>query len=271
MLKERVLRPLLTFLRRVFFNFNFNIVKIYFQKSEFDNFLQRIYPVTTEHELIRIGPDMDSGYLIPNDLEGISVCFSPVVDVKSTFELRLFDTYNIKSYLCDYSVDAPPITSQGFSFLKKYLNSYENEVNITLENWVDSVGEDSDLLLQMDIEGGEYDVITLTDSDFFKKFRIMVIEFHDLDQLFTSSGFRSISSVFDKLLKNFMIVHVHPNNRVKEFKYKSYTIPPLIEFTFLRKDRIKEYQHTQKFPHPLDMDNVKKMKPMELPKIFYKG
>jgi len=123
----------------------------------------------------------------------------------------------------------------------------------------------------MDIEGGEYDVITLTDKDFFKKFRIMVIEFHDLDLLFTAAGFRSITSVFDKLLENFMIVHIHPNNIRKVFKYNSYEIPPMMEFTFLRKDRIKEYEHTPVFPHLLDTDNVKGIKTLALPKIFYKS
>ena len=46
-------------------------------------------PVQTRFPLIRIGSAHDGGYLIPNDLGGISACFSPGVEVNSSFELDL--------------------------------------------------------------------------------------------------------------------------------------------------------------------------------------
>ena len=41
----------------------------------------------------------------------------------------------------------------------------------------------------MDIEGSEYPVILDTPSDTLNKFRIMIIEFHDLDLIFNSQFF----------------------------------------------------------------------------------
>jgi hypothetical protein len=41
--------------------------------------LERLYPVEGGHPLIRVGPDGDGGYLLPDDLSGIVACFSPGV------------------------------------------------------------------------------------------------------------------------------------------------------------------------------------------------
>ena len=43
-------------------------------------------------------------------------------------------------------------------------------------------------------------------------FRIMVIEIHDLSNIFAYFGLREISSVFRRALKTHNIVHIHPNN-----------------------------------------------------------
>ena len=43
------------------------------------DFLASLRPITTNHELIRIGGDSDDGYLIPHDLEHVEFCFSPGV------------------------------------------------------------------------------------------------------------------------------------------------------------------------------------------------
>ena len=37
--------------------------------------LARLYPLATEHSLIRLGCNGDGGYRIPNDLDRIAACF----------------------------------------------------------------------------------------------------------------------------------------------------------------------------------------------------
>jgi hypothetical protein len=49
------------------------------KQENLENFFAQINPVITEHELMRLGADHDGGYLIPNDLDGITACFSPGV------------------------------------------------------------------------------------------------------------------------------------------------------------------------------------------------
>jgi hypothetical protein len=55
-------------------------------QAEVREFIAKLHPLTTEHPLIRMG-EGDGGYLIPDDLNGITACFSPGVDNRATFEL----------------------------------------------------------------------------------------------------------------------------------------------------------------------------------------
>ena len=162
------------------------------------NFLKQNRPITTEHDLIRIGGSDDGGYLIPNDLIGIKYCFSPGVDITSDFEYHLYKKYNIHSYLSDFSVDKPGINCEGFKFQKKYLNSKTDSINDTLTDWIRKEKNDNDMILQMDIEGFEYDVLIETPQDILKKFRIILVEFHNLKQIFSQFGLKMIKSIFDK-------------------------------------------------------------------------
>ena len=170
-------------------------------KKQLLEFLDSVKPVRTNHDLIRIGGETDGGYLIPNDIEDINTCFSPGVSEIADFENDLTKR-GIKCFLADYSVDAPPIENALFDFEKKYLGSKNNEIFITLESWIESKAPTKcDLILQMDIEGFEYPVIFDTSSEILNRFRILVIEFHNLDRLFNPIGFEFINLTFAKILK----------------------------------------------------------------------
>jgi hypothetical protein len=221
--------------------------------KDLERFVEKFRPKSVGNKLIRIGGKGDGAYLLPDDLSGISACFSPGVDVSSTFEEELAEKYDIKSYMADFSVDKPPIENKRFHFEKKFLGNKNDEKFIRLEDWVkDNINDNSDLILQMDIEGAEYEVIIDTPSDIFKKFRIMAIEFHCLDMIFNNNSFKMVEAVFDKLCNDFTVVHIHPNNSRPIINKNSINIPELLEFTFLRNDRVELNDKKLSFPHALD-------------------
>lgn len=234
------------------------------------NFISSLKPITTNHNLVRIGGEGDGGYLVPEDLSNINCCFSPGVCGVANFELE-FANRGIKCFLADYSVETPPIQNKLFDFEKKYLGQVEDSIHITLENWVRrKAPNQNDLVLQMDIEGAEYEVIFDTSSETLRKFRILVIEFHRLEAIIVKHGFDLINFTFRKLLKDFEIVHIHPNNAGKITAYKTLEIPQTMEFTFLRKDRISSRQPTLAFPHKLDRPSDPNKADYPLPKCWYK-
>ena len=70
-------------------------------------------------------------------------------------------------------------------FQEKWLNGFNDKNSMTLSSWIYNANlvNSNNLLLQMDIEGAEYESIIATSESTLKKFRIIVIEFHNLDYL----------------------------------------------------------------------------------------
>lgn len=237
------------------------------------NLIESLYPYKIQTDLIRLGPNGDGGYLVPNDLDGLEACFSPGVATVSEFEMACLK-YGMKVYMADKSVEKPNLNvpEDKYDFIKKFVGCTNNDDFITMDDWVNSKchSEKSELLLQMDIEGGEYySLINMSDA-LMKRFRIIVIEFHNLHKLWNPIYFNLNKVVFDKILQTHICVHIHPNNIGGIVSKLGVDIPRLAEFTFIRKDRVTEKSFVHNFPHKLDYDNTNK-KTLPLPKNWYKS
>ncbi len=233
--------------------------------------MEEVRPVTTNHKLVRIGGNADGGYLAPDDLEGIEACFSPGVAQTADFESQMA-ARGIRCFMADFSVDGPPVQNPLFHFEKKFLGSSNDEKFMTLGNWVDRCAPDSnDLILQMDIEGAECGVFLESETALLGRFRIMIVEFHYMQDLWEVRGYDLLRLTFLKLLKQFEIVHIHPNNKAGLQSQHGLAIPPLLEFTFLRKDRVATSVPTTAFPHPLDRQNVPSKRDFALPQCWYQA
>jgi hypothetical protein len=220
-----------------------------------EDFIRRMRPFRTSHDLIRLGPDRDGGYLVPDDLEGISALFSPGVEAKSEFERECADQ-GMKVFMADKSVDSPAISHELFHFTKKHLGAYTDTETMTLDGWFEGAGSPTgDLMLQMDIEGAEYEVLLSISEALLGRFRIVVIEMHNLHWLWSKPYFDLASKAIDKVLKSHLCVHIHPNNWNGIHRYRGLEIPRVAEFTFLRRDGVVDTQPARQFPHPLDRPN----------------
>jgi hypothetical protein len=219
--------------------------------------IRRVQPRQTEHALIRVGPANDGGYLIPDDLDGIRSCFSPGVNNQIEFDLALARR-GIRVHMADASVSAPDGMASNMTFEPMFLGAEDHGSVMTMESWVQKVQEegDHDLMLQMDIEGCEYEVIASMSSALMSRFRIMAIEFHLLDNLWNPGFFRLVAPLFRKLATHHQCVHIHPNNCQGVVDRGGIQIPRIMEMTFLRKDRIQQdLGPSTQFPHPLDADS----------------
>jgi Methyltransferase FkbM domain len=217
----------------------------------------RLHPVITGHPLIRMGARGDGGYLVPDDLDGIAACFSPGVDDRASFEGSMIER-GIPCFLADASVENAPIKSDMVHFMRKYLGVVDNDATITLDHWVAACcpGQ-ADLILQMDIEGAEWQVLLNVSRETLRRFRIIAIELHDLERLMDKHAFAIIAAAFERLLQDFHfhIVHNHPNNYGRSVRCGSFVIPLVQEMTLLRKDRAEPIGFARGFPHPLDEKN----------------
>lgn len=215
--------------------------------------IRAMRPVATDKPLVRIGGAADGAYLIPDDFEGIAALFSPGIAEVSQFESEMAG-YGMRCYLADASVPGPAEKNPAFTFDKKFLGLRSEGDYITLEDWVNRYERgDHDLMLQMDIEGAEWTVLSSISDRLLSRFRIMVVEFHSLSLLYDDYSEQIVVDVLQRLLRTHHVVHNHPNNAMWMNYRADVDIPEVIEVSFLRKDRSETLGPVTQYPHPLDI------------------
>ena len=224
-----------------------------------DDFFNQLRPINNGHQLLRIGSNSDSGYLVPNDFEGISHCFSAGCDKNWTFELDLQKRFGIHSHIIDSEDKRPKDLAPEHTYTPKWLGSNTFKNAITLQDWIsaNSSDGDGDYILQMDIEGSEWLTLLKLNNKFFSKFRILIIEFHGTRQLVNRKHFEeTFRPIINQLIKYFDPVHIHGNNCCGLFTFEKFSFPEVFEVTFHRKDRSKQYNGFATLPNGLDFKNV---------------
>lgn len=234
--------------------------------------------------LRRIGGTGDGAYLVPDDLHGIRVCYSPGVADRKHFEDQLLAQFGIDSQLCDRSANPDllqtPLMQGRQHFRSKWLDINGADDSITLWEWVDETCPDpgDDLILQMDIEGAEYRNLLATPAATLSRFRIIVIELHALERMADADVLAEVMKpLAERLTAQFTCVHVHPNNCCGDVELSGtdIRIPRVLELTFLRNDRFGAAGmgpvHAPLLPHPEDIVGNLRTKPPLFLDDFWRG
>ena len=224
--------------------------------------IREVWSFLTEQEqtfsLVRIGGSRDGGYFCPPDLSQISYVFSPGYGGVKNFEDELARKGK-RTFICDSSYaqvsDLLPLqefeqfTLSGFTSLKSG--------RMSLPDWVDSkVGlETTNMLLQLDIEGAEWEVLNETNSDFLNRFDVVLIEFHDLDRLVSDKDFLSNAEMlFSKLKSNFLNVYCRANNCGGTFTFLGRKLPKVVEITLINRFYSYKFKRQEQALNIVDED-----------------
>ena len=225
-------------------------------RNEIENFFLLFRPYENGVELIRIGGTHDGGYLVPNDMSEITHCLSPGVGSSWDFETELAERFNISSWMIDDTV-TPPQNLNSLLHFNSVRVGLEDEPGraITLDGWVSKIGvkNSQEFLLQMDIESHEWLALLSTSRETLKRFRILVVEFHSLPLSRIPYILERIYlPTMRKILLDFDVVHVHPNNSVGTFSHFGTPYPDTLEVTFHRKDRARQILISKSSMNQLD-------------------
>ena len=238
-------------------------------REQLDEFFDLLHAYDPGLPTIRLGGDGDGGYLLPDDLDGLAACISPGVSTVADFELAMAER-GVPSFMADASVESAPAEHPLFDFEPTFVGTQDAPGWTTLESWMRRKAPDTgDLLLQMDIEGSEWPVLTSVDRDTLMRFRIIVLELHDMHKIFLRSGLDEIGHVLQRLLEDFEMVHIHANNNLQPVRGHGYEVPPVLEVTLLRKDRVRSRKPVASLPHPLDVPNNAHVREIVLGRYWY--
>ena len=227
-------------------------------------------PMETKVPLIRIGSKSDGGYLLPQDFDDVTTCFSAGCDLTWHFEKQLDTEFNVRSVILDSIDKRPTDLGPKQTYVPFWLGNTNNEKFITFDKWMsDNLDEnDDDLILQMDIEGAEYEAIIGLEFEKLKRFRIIVLELHNLANFKNQRLFDEYyRPTLSKLTDAYDIAHAHANNCCGNWKSGDIKFPKVLELTLLRKDRNGVSENFAVTPHALDVDCVpsKLSLPLEWP------
>jgi len=237
-------------------------------RQDISRLLKKLLPYKIDYDLIRLGEDNDGGYLIPNDLSGITKNYTAGIGSLTKFERDLEEKYSIKSNMIDFNEIDKNILPNESSFLRKKLSLISNTDELSMNDWLDD--ELKEIILKMDIEGDEYLNLASISEKNLNKIRILVIEIHGLRNLRNSFFFKTFEKILLKLSNIFYVCHLHVNNSSKVKDIGGYKIPDMLEITLIRKDRVKNFagEYVQ-LPHKLDQKTVLNKDEIYLDKNWY--
>ena len=238
------------------------------ERAEIETLMSRFSPWESGLPLVRVGGDLDGGYLLPDDFDGIQALYSPGVDETDGFDLEIASR-GIECFLADGTVEEPRNLAPNMHFEKMMIGNGPAETFMSFESWVNRTSPSGDLLLQMDIEGFEYSVLPATPRALLDRFRIIAIELHEIDRMLLGSRRSELASFMDLLCENHVICHLHPNTVTPPVTILGRQIPPVLELTLIRKDRIKAKPLSPApYPHPLDAPNSHDLPVRDFPKFW---
>jgi len=112
---------------------------------------------------------------------------------------------------------------------------------------------DRSLLMKMDIEGGEWTILSTADIHLLRKFRQLVVEFHSIGD---ESQHQQYLEAMRRLAgAGFTVAHLHGNNFAGEFVKGTDHIPDVLEVTFVSGQDHKQHCRSDEVVLPQDSSN----------------
>ena len=225
--------------------------------------------------LERFGGSSDGGYFCPANIANIKYIFSPGYGGTKSFEDHM-SLLGKQVYMCDPNFEAVENlrVNQEFESIGISASKSQEGNFITLDNWINKkVGmEANNLLLQMDIEGEEWEIFASNESEFLNRFEIMIVEFHGLERILYDYQFARLAEAsLSKLSLTFTNVFCKANNAGGWVYFKGKKFPKVIECTFVRKNSslLAIIANSDKQNSKLDYRNNINLPPLAIPKLRF--
>jgi len=212
---------------------------------------------------IRLGNNRDGGYVIADKLDYDCLIGCGIGnDIK--FEKNFKDTFKTaNNYVYDAAI-ANPLSIKYLNEFNYVNKNVSNHNSSTTSNLHELISKYDNIFLKMDVGSSEYDWINSVNHDQLKKFKQIVIEFHD------AFKFEERWHCLKKINKTHRLIHIHNNNCCRGLEkscvyINGVAVPRVFEATYLRKDLFERVELNRKsFPTELDSSNCEKQTDINL-------
>lgn len=193
-------------------------------------------------QLIRVGGSGDGGYVMHDsfDVAG-ALSFGVGRDISWDKDVA---SRGVPVYAFDHTVRTLPEAVPGVTFRRVGLGAQRG--CIPLSAHMESMFPDGNVLLKVDIEGGEWEALKGSD---LSRFSQVIVEWHHLDRVMHSD--QSLA-ILENLHRSHGPVHVHANNYDSMFRADRYWFASTVEATFVRRDTLKGWRRAASLREDLD-------------------
>lgn len=190
--------------------------------------------------LVRLGPEVDGGYVLVDDLSVdlvVSVGVGPECGADEDLARRGLSVWQF-----DHTVAVTPSTDEGIHFQRIGVASGEPDDDTrTLDELLQMAGvwPGRDALLLMDAEGAEWGALAAASDAALECLRQIAVEIHGLDLVVADGRAEWAIEVLERLTRTHCLVVSHGNNFGCYFNFGPVLMPSVVETTWLRRDRLE--------------------------------
>lgn len=216
--------------------------------------LSTLWPRNVTCGKVRTGGPNDGGYVMANDFDGISICYSIGVGPQVIWDHEMADR-GMEIHQYDHTVESAPSNHPSFHFNKVGIAAHLDDPElITLEKMLENNGHGAkeNMLLKIDVEGAEWEVFDGMRSSTLSKFNQIVVEYHGFEFLGQESFRSRAERVFRNIAHSHCCIHIHGNNYAGFSVVAGIPVPNVIEVTYALKEKFKFMESTDVFPTHLD-------------------
>ena len=214
-----------------------------------------IRPFDAGCDLVRIGGDADGAYVMADDFHA-SAAISVGVGHDVSWDVDVASR-GVPVHMFDPTVEGPPSAVPSGTFHRVGIGTAEQaqRSGLTLkplEALAATAGASAtaELILKVDVEGAEWEALEAAAS--LNRYRQIVLELHDLDQLVDYSSGDRIVRVLERLHETHVSIHAHANNDAPLARFDTYWLPSVLEVSFLRRDLATEITPSTSMREDLD-------------------
>jgi hypothetical protein len=248
-----------------------------------NNFIDLLKPQNVFLTKKRFGPDEDGGYVMLDFvLENCSAVFAYGVGGDTRFEEDFFTPiYKKPVYLFDHTIrrmdDNPGFHDEQRRYWKNQEERWESRdchffphglgFQEKCKDFIEDYQElniNGEVLLKIDIEGGEYEYFSKVDiSKMDPMVMGMILEVHWIGE---TDNREKLVNILNELNKYFILFHIHGNNWGKCWKFEKQLIPETFELSFVNRRFVEKYESdNQEYPiNGLDLPNNYRKKDYKL-------
>jgi hypothetical protein len=201
-----------------------------------DQLISVLAPWKYKGEIDRFGGIGDGSYILPTDLANKKTFLvSGGLGNNNNFEIQLA-RLGIKGFQIDNSINKPPKSHENLNFISKTLGALDGEESISLKTLINNVSINKDIIVKLDIEGGEIEALRNLPKNALQKITCLSMELHSISSLHNNT---QILEMLNHLkLSGFRSIYLQANNGCLTYTMSGYLIPDNMEVTFVKKNRV---------------------------------